>query len=370
MKFVPRVLISATFSATVIVANTASAESFDLEKLIEAAKQEDPITVYAVTGKIVDTAAAFTERYGVQANGKKVKEAAQIELMIREHQAGNITGDLAIAGDVGAIVAQLIPEGIASTWLPPDMADGIPEGQRDPLVVVSDPKLWSYSTEVYDECPVKNVWELTEDQWHGKLAMLDPLVKPQYADWWNQLETHYDDAMAEAYKAHFGTEIDRSTDSATKQWVVAIAESDLLIGDSGTVASAVGAVGQSDPFFGLMSPAKYRKNTKGETALGICSGVAPFSGWMYPGLAMIATKTASPNASRLFTRYLLTEEGISPQTVDGKVSSHSGVPANPKEISGVAAYMKELMVYQLSTAADDFDKRQDWQDLWRIHTSR
>src|SRR5215217_4256876 len=72
-------------------------DAFNLDALIEAAKTEPPITVYAVTGKIVDTAEAFTAKYGVQASGKKVNEATQVELMIREHQAGNIVGDVSVA---------------------------------------------------------------------------------------------------------------------------------------------------------------------------------------------------------------------------------------------------------------------------------
>ena len=64
----------------------AQEAGFDLDALIEAARAEPPITVYAVTGKIVATAEAFTARYGVEAYGKKVSEADQIDLLIREFQ--------------------------------------------------------------------------------------------------------------------------------------------------------------------------------------------------------------------------------------------------------------------------------------------
>ena len=40
-------------------------DAFNLDALIDAAKKEKPMTVYAVTGKIVDTAQAFTAKYGV-----------------------------------------------------------------------------------------------------------------------------------------------------------------------------------------------------------------------------------------------------------------------------------------------------------------
>ncbi len=46
--------------ATLAASHTVSAESFDLQALIAAARQEAPITIYAPSGKIVDTAAAFS----------------------------------------------------------------------------------------------------------------------------------------------------------------------------------------------------------------------------------------------------------------------------------------------------------------------
>ena len=61
----------------------ALADDFSLDALIAAAKQEGPITVYATTGKIVETAQNFTKKYGIEATGKKVNEPTQVELFIR-----------------------------------------------------------------------------------------------------------------------------------------------------------------------------------------------------------------------------------------------------------------------------------------------
>ncbi len=206
-------------------------EAFNLDALIEAAKKEPPITVYAVTGKIVDTAKEFSEKYGVQATGKKVNEATQVELMIREHQAGNILGDVSVATDVASAIGQLLPEGIATSWTPPDIAKDIPEAQRNPLVVVSDPHVFTYNTEKYDKCPVTNIWQLTEPQWRGKLAMLDLFDKPLYADWFNQIETHRDADVARAYESLYGKKLETNGQSATAAWVKAFAENGPLLAD-------------------------------------------------------------------------------------------------------------------------------------------
>ena len=358
----------AAFICASALCNAAHAEDvFDLNGLIEAAKKEPPITVYAVTGKIVDTAQAFTKKYGVQASGKKVNEATQIELMIREHQAGNVVGDVSVATDVAAAMGQLLPEGIVKSWTPPDLRKDIPEALRDPIVVASDAHVWTYNTEKYDKCPVTNIWQLTEPQWKGKLAMLDLFDKPLYADWFNQIEMHHDADMAKAYEALYGKTLDTSRESGTAAWVKAFAQNGPLLSDSTTVADAAGAPGQSDPFFVITSTAKYRDNEAKGLKLGLCSGLRPFSGFLYPGFGLIAAQTKSPNAAKLFVRYLMTKEGIAPLTADGKISGNSTIQLPADEPSGVAGHIKELMAFDASTAAEDLDKRESWQDFWRMN---
>lgn len=342
-------------------------EPFDLNAMVEAAKKEAPITVYAVTGKIVDTADAFTKAYGVKATGKKVNEATQVELMIREHQAGNIVGDVSVATDVASAMGQLIPQGIAMSWTPPDLKADIRENSRDPLVVVSDPHVWTYNTEKYQKCPVTNVWQLTEPQWKGKLAMLDLFDKPLYADWFNQLEQHHDAEMAAAYEAYFGKKLDTAKESATAAWVKAFAANGPLLADSTTVSNAAGAPGQADPFFVITSTAKYRENITSGLKLGLCTDVKPFSGFLYPGFGLIATGTKSPNAAKLFIHYLMTKEGIAPQTKDGKISGNTKIGMPADEPSGVMNHLNEMMVFDAASAAQDLDRREEWQDLWRVN---
>ncbi|MGV2079849.1 MULTISPECIES: ABC transporter substrate-binding protein [unclassified Rhizobium] len=342
-------------------------DAFDLSAMVEAAKKEPPITVYAVTGKIVDTAAAFTKKYGVKASGKKVNEATQVELMIRERQAGNVVGDVSVATDVASAMGELLPEGIVSSWTPPDLEADIPEKLRNPLTVVSDAHVWTYNTEKYAKCPVTNIWQLTEPQWKGKLAMLDLFDKPLYADWFNQIETHHDAEVAKAYEDLYGKKLDTGGATATAAWVKAFAENGPLLSDSTTVADAAGAPGQADPFFVITSTAKYRDNEAKGLKLGLCAGVKPFSGFLYPGFGLIATQTKSPNAAKLFVHYLMTEEGIAPQTVDGKISGNSKINLPSDEPSGVSSHINELMAFDASTAASDLDKRENWQDFWRMN---
>ena len=147
----------------------------------------------------------------------------------------------------------------------------------------------------------------------------------------------------------------------------AFAENGPLLADSTSGANAAGAPGQAEPFFVITSTAKYRENRTKGLKLGICAGVEPFSGFLYPGFGLMASQTKSPNAAKLFIRYLMTEEGISPQTVDGKISGNSKIGLPADEPSGVAEHLDELMAFDPATAGDDLDKRDSWQDFWRIN---
>ena len=360
--------VAALLAAAALAGPATADEAFDLEALVEAAKAEPPITIYDSTGKIVEMAENFTARYGVQATGEKVSASSQLEMIIREAQAGNVQGDVVLITDAPAGLAQLLPEGFVESWVPPDMADRIPAKFRDPLAISTNASVWAYNTEVYDECPVKNLWELTLPEWKGKVAFYDPLSKPTYPDWFNQTEMHHDDAMAAAYETQFGQELDRSEESATATWVKAFAANGPLLTDSDdAISEAVGAPGQAEPFFGLLSSAKFRDNADKDYRLGLCKDLAPWPGWTYTKLGLIAAGTDSPNAAKLFIHYVLTPEGIAPQVIDGKLPTNPDIGLPADEPSGIGEVLDRLEQYDASTALDDWDKRQDWQDFWRVN---
>ncbi|GGL50117.1 ABC transporter substrate-binding protein [Wenxinia marina] len=354
-----------------LAAGGAQAQDFDLDALIEAARAEPPLAVFDSTGKIVEMAEAFAAEYGLEAVGQKVKAEEQLEMMAREAIAGNVQGDVSIISDAPAAIAQLLPNGFAESWVPPDLADSILPEYQDPLVVVTMANVWTYNTEIYDACPVSNVWELTEPEWRGRVAMQDPLGKSVYTDWFNQMQSHGDAEMAAAFEAHFGTAPDLSEMSATEQWVAALAANAPLLGSSDSNAGeAVGAPGQSEGFIGLMSSAKYRDNADSDYRLGLCADMQPWIGFTNAGVGLIASGTDSPNAARLFMRWVLTPEGIAPQAEDGKMSSNTEVGLPDDEPSGIGASWNRLLTYDMSTALDDWDSRQDWQDFWRLNYVR
>ncbi|WP_017997269.1 ABC transporter substrate-binding protein [Rhizobium leguminosarum] len=361
-------VLCATAVAMALGGAASAEESFDLDALIAAAKKEKPITVYDSTGKIVEMAKNFAAKYGLSAEGSKVKASAQLEMIIREARANNIQGDVSIVSDAPAAMAQLIPQGFAESWLPPDLAKSIPAEYQDPLTVVTSANVWSYNTALFDKCPVDNIWELTEPKWKGKVAMQDPLGKASYVDWFNQMAEHGDDKVAAAYKERYGKDLQTDEASATAAWVKALAANAPLLTDADAAAAdAVGAPGQSQPFMGLISSAKFRDNADSGMKLGLCKDLKPWLGWLYPGVGLITKGTDSPNAARLFIHYVMTAEGIAPQAIDGKMSTNKDVSLPADEPSGIGAALDQLLPYQMATSLDDWDARETWQDFWRMN---
>ncbi len=362
---------AAVLAAGLLSAPANAADGFDLDTLIEAAKKEKPINVYDSTGKIVEMADAFTAKYGVKATGVKVSANSQLEMIIRESQAGNVQGDVALITDAPAALAQLVPQQFVENYLPADMAAKIPAEFQNPLAISTNANVWAYNTEAHDKCPVSNVWELTEPKWKGKVALVDPLTKGTYTDWFNQMEKHADGEVSEAYRAHFGKDLQTSEKSASAAWIKALAQNAPLVTDGDDpVAEAVGAAGQKEPFFGLLSSAKFRDNEGKGYKLGICKDLNPWVGWSYVKLGLIATKTQSPNAAKLFIHYVLTEEGIAPQMKDGKLPTNSDIKMPADEPSGLVAVADRLFAYNPATGLDDFDRREEWQDFWRVNYSK
>jgi iron(III) transport system substrate-binding protein len=343
-------------------------QPFDLDAVIAAAKAEPPITIYDTSGKVVGVAEGFTAKYGVEATGRKVDANAQIDMIIREAQSGNIQADVVRLADGTAAAAQLLPQGFVESWLPPNLADSIIPAYQNPLALATNATVWVYNTEVYDHCPISNIWQLTQPEWQGKVVINDPLSKGIYPDWFNQMATHGDDKVATAYQALEGKPLETDESSATAAWVGAFAANHpVIVASDEGVAEAVGAPGQEAPPFGLISPSMFRHNADKGYKLGLCTGMQPWIGSTYVKSELIATGTKSPNAARLFVYYSLTDEGMEALVADSNIPTNKDIALPADNPSGLFDHVDQLLAYDITTSIDDWDAREDWGDFWRTH---
>ncbi|WP_156762080.1 ABC transporter substrate-binding protein [Microbacterium karelineae] len=350
------------------VADTSSdafSKDLTLDEIVERAQDEDPITIYDGTSKVEEMAEAFGEAYGLKATGVKADASEVIEKTTREAQSGNIVGDVVTIKDLPALKSQLVPSGFVTTWVPSDLAPSIDESMRDPLVLITDPSIFAYNSEVHDTCPVDNVWQLTEPEWRGEVATEDPVGSSAKLDWFSQLAQFGDDELRAAYEAEFGEELETELDSAAAEWVARLAANEPILTKSSEEASeAVGALGQDDPPVGLVASAKFRNIDEKGYALATCDELDPWAGFASPKAIAIASGTDSPYSAMLYVHYALTQEGIAPQIADGKISSNADV-VQPEDPAHIGDLVDELFFFDNAGLDADWADREVWQDLWR-----
>lgn len=342
---------------------------FDLDALVAAAKKEGSITVYDSSGDITKVAKAFTAKYGIKATGVKNKVGDTLEKMTREAQADNVTIDMTLYEDGPSLVGELLPQKVVHTWIPADLAERIPAANRSPLLVLQKANVWVYNPKLFPKgCPVDNIWDLVGPEWKGKVALQDPLGKPNIIEWFNQLSNGADQALRDAHgAANPGEELKTSQKSAGEEWVVQLAKnSPVLTSADDDVAAAVASPNQKQPRIGLVSNAKFRDVEEKNYSMRVCDTLKPWSGYLYPKYSAIATKSKHPNAAKLFTHFILTEEGISHEMGAGGIPGSSAVKQGAFSPPGLTDWKKELFTFDPKYLAKDFADTEAMQDLWRI----
>jgi iron(III) transport system substrate-binding protein len=349
------------------VASASVDADFDLDQLIAAAKKEGSLTVYDSSGDVVEAAKAFQATYGIRTTGVKSKVADTLEKMTRENQSDNVTIDAVLYEDGPSLVGQLQPQGIVYTWLPADLSEDVVSSRRNPLDVLDKAEVFTYNTKLYpDGCPIDSVWDLTRPKWAGKLAMQDPLAKPVFIEFFNELEAGANQELADSYHQEFGTEIPGGQENAAKTWIKRIAAADpILTTSDGDAEDAVAAANQTEPRIGLISNAKFRDVKAKGYPMEVCTGLDPWPGLSYPKFAAIASKSPHQQAAQLFVRFMLTEKGIETENYDGGTSPNKKVSSGPNP-PGLKSF-DELFEFDHSRLADDFAETQQMQDFWRAN---
>ncbi|MEU6726106.1 ABC transporter substrate-binding protein [Nonomuraea wenchangensis] len=344
--------------------------NFDLQALVAAAKKEGSLLVYDSSGDIEEVAKAFTAKYGIAMEGVKSDTPQTAEKMLREHAADNVTIDAAMYEDGGVLVGQLAPQGVTQTWIPSDLKDQIPAENQNPLLALSKATVFAYNTKLSPGgCPVKNIWDLTEPEWAGKLVMQDPLGKPTVLSFFTQLDAHGNQALEQAFQAKYGKPLKTEEKSAAYEWVKRLAGNrPVLTGSDEDISGAVGAPNATDKKIGFMSISKFRNNEDKGYHQSTCEGMAPFAGFSYPKYVAIASKSKHPNAAKLYVHFIMTEEGVKHEIGEGGISGNSTVKPLVTP-AGLSDWQGQLFHTDPKGLLGDLQNRQNISDFWRVNKS-
>ncbi|UFS67213.1 ABC transporter substrate-binding protein [Paracoccus denitrificans] len=338
-------------------------DGFDLDALIDAARKEPPLVVYNMTGKVKGEAERFAAAYGVKAEGVKI-ELGAVDKVAREAESRNVIGDVLINDDLPVMAMELMARGQLTNWVPGDMADKIPPEHQYPLQLHYGHFGWIYNTEVHDACPLDNIWQMTEPEQKGLVAIADPLANPKYPYWFDIMAERQDQELRELYRQRYGEELQTDLPTAAHEWVKRLAQNAPKVTRTDEeVSEAVGASGQTRPAVGFVSMAKFRNVAGKGYKMALCDTLRPYPLQSFPNGIAIASGTKSPNAAKLFVHFMFTEEGFSEERSDGKVSANSNM-ALPQDPSGVAALLDRASPYLPQDVVSNYETRPEWEDFW------
>lgn len=296
-----------------------------IEELYEAAKGEGVLNVYTVSSRVFDVAESFQKQYpGLLVEVTYCRAEEMIEKIKQNHDNKTYDCDLLfITNGDGSITQDLIPNSLAYKYVPYDMKDKLRSGGSDEyLSVLLEVPLLTYNEDYYDEVPIANWWELTEEKWRDKVYITNP-TKSMISYTLFSMFIENEDKMLESYESHFGKKYEAiDNEAAGKAFIRMLIENGLnVVNDSDDVANAVAAPGSKSPAVGVLNASKLRLRDQGYP-MQVCYELAPFAGVINPANIMIAGGASNINSAKLFIRWILGEadgngEGYKPFLQEG-----------------------------------------------------
>jgi iron(III) transport system substrate-binding protein len=285
----------------------------DIAELEAQAEEEGEVVVYSFTSRIAEVEAAFEEQYpAIDLIGNDISSTEQIARITAEANAGTPGADVAYLADAPVVLDELVETGLLRNYVPPRLAESLPDEFQQPLLSQRlSTKVFMYNEEAHpDGPPVTNLWELTDEEWAGRVILVDPAVRGDYLDLMAEIVLRSDE-MEAAHEELYGepVQLDDGVPDAGSQWIKDLYGNDVvLVDDTDNVNAAIGSVGQEDPPVGFTSYSDRRDNEDEGWALQTASGITPSPGIAYPAYAGIVDGAEHPAAARLFVDFLMGDD--------------------------------------------------------------
>lgn len=318
-------------------------ETQDWEAIESAAREEGQVVVYSVSSRIFKLQEEFKEKYGVDIVGYDLASDVQLEKLRREHKAGIYEADVLFNSETPLLLNEFLPQGLVWNFVPDSVLPYLEPIEIEPLLT----QRWSSRVTIYNTAlnpegaPIDTLWDLTREEWKGKILMPDPLEDSLQS---NVIQTilQHPDEMAVAYEKEFGEPLtEYSGDlleifeedvggllgepNAAMEWLYRLLHNDpVFLGSTTKIGNNVGDVSQTDPPVGFTTFSKIRKVEPGVYEWGPAYDLEPAFGVSYPTVLVIADRAPHPNAAKLLIRYMM-EDGFAPWNEPGDYAASSDV---------------------------------------------
>lgn len=329
-----------------------------------AAKKEGKLLVYANSSKITKAADAFMKLYPeIKVEGFDLGGDDVLLKTKEEQKAGSFTGDVWFSSGGPDIKGDLIPKKYLWRFVPDQYKTLVPAELTEPLLTARfGVRILAYNKELNPKgCPVKNLWELTNPEWKGKVHIEDPLNDASTLGILMTIASKKDE-MAAAYKELYGKDpvLDKDTPDAGQLWLKKFAANKPIPEPGGDeVDSAFATPKMKDNLLGFTSYSNYPDVVKGDLAFEPCWDAKPIMGVRTQTYVGIINQAPHPNAAKLWLRFILTPEGAKPWMAIGNYLPRTDIPpaegAKPlAEISKITWTFDDGYVYKNIVAARDF----------------
>lgn len=354
------VITGAFLGAIMLTTVPAMAQNLDTmtaEELYEVAKTEGSVTVFSLSSRIARVETAFEAKYpGIDLIGLDINSTRQIARLDAEQRAGIYAVDVLYLSEAPVVLRDVLPAGMVTKYVPPRVAGDVPaELQADLLTHRLSTRALMYNEAAHpDGTPVKNLWELTTDEWRGKVLMEDPSQRGEALDLLTEIALRSDE-MAAAYEAQFGTPIavDDDLDGAGEQFIRDLFDNDLiLVNSSSDLRSAVGDKKATNPAVGWTTYSAARDNEEEGWALQISNDTIPSAGILFPTILTIAKNAPNPAAARLLIDFMMGDDtpsggpGFEPFYVQGDYAARRTIADHPDAVP-----LEELNLWTMNPAA-------------------
>ena len=314
-----------------------------VDELYEKALKEDILIVYTVSTRATEVKEGFEKEYpGLYVEVRDLRSPELIKEVGEIVDSGSYEADVVICNDnSGSFKSELVDTGKVFPYMSDDIGENMKPGYvGDMVTFLDEAELLFYNGTKYNECPISNIWELSEEKYHGKIMMPSPLRSfSTYAFCGAILDSS--DIVADAYKRYAGKALDIPEGSnASEIFMERLFDNAVFSNSSDEVVEALGS-GETKYDFGVMVSSKLRFNEIGYN-LKPQYVLEPFSGARISYAVMIAGGSKNVNAAKLFIRYLLGEkdgtgEGYKPFQTVGTWSARTDVKdSNPVALEDIS----------------------------------
>lgn len=306
----------------------------DWDAVYAAAQEEGRVVVYSGSSKFNQSLALFQEAYpGIEVEFYKASQNDLFSKITLEQSSQIYEADIIQFGLTPTIVAEYLPANMAWNYVPPELVDLIDEENREP-VLIHRFNFFSviYNPTLFDQPPIDSWWDLTREEWRGRVMIDDPFANDKMFYNWSTFAEHADE-MAAAYEREFGSpiDLDPGVENAGYQWVRDFAENEPIMGGPKDLSNAVGGLETTEQLLSIIVSGRFIDVHTGKANFEPILGLDPIAG-MYDGLSVLMANMAPhPNAAKLVIRWIFGDseggEGYTPWFTSGLIPSRNDTDA-------------------------------------------